>query len=224
MKKGLHTSAMYPNFPTKKYDLIYIDPPWQTESRNAKEYRRGGVESHYETLTLEELKSLPIDSISHSDTIIFMWIINSYLMKAQELFKAWNFEYKDVAFVWGKTYNNGKPVCGMGWTTRRSCELLLIGYKAKRTVEIRHARLVKNMNQLVLSEKREHSRKPDIFRKLISDLYGGKAKLEIFARKFPDSEHFEGWETYGDVERRGTRRGTSSPLTPLSQKKRKINK
>jgi hypothetical protein len=59
---------MFPNFPTKKYDIIYMDPPYQYDPPNLKEYRSWAPETKYPTLSLEQLKQLPIDSISHSDT------------------------------------------------------------------------------------------------------------------------------------------------------------
>lgn len=188
---------MFPNFPTKKYDIIYLDPPYQYDPPTLKEYRSWAPETKYSTLSLEELKQLPIDSISHSDTILFMWVTNKYLLDAKELLESWNFKYRDVAFIWEKLYKNGNPVMGMGWITRRNCELCLIAYRDNRKVKIVHARQKTDVQQLVRAPKREHSRKPDIFRKLICDLFRGENKIELFARKYPDSEYFDGWDVWG---------------------------
>ena len=100
---------------------------------------------------------------------------------------------------------------GMGWVTRRNCELCLIAYKDKRKVKIVHARKKTDVQQLVRAPKREHSRKPCIFRKLICDLFDGENKIELFARKYPDSEHFDGWDVWGhdsqSIQPRESKRG-----------------
>jgi N6-adenosine-specific RNA methylase IME4 len=124
-------------------------------------------------------------------------VTNKYLLDAKELFHAWGFKYRDVVFIWEKLYKNGNPVMGMGWITRRNCELCLIAYKDNRNVKIVHARQKTDVQQLVRVPKRQHLRKPCIFRKLICDLFNGKNKIELFARKYPDSEHFDGWDVWG---------------------------
>ena len=86
---------------------------------------------------------------------------------------------------------------GMGWITRRNCELMLIAFKNDRKVKIVHARKNTNVQQLVNAVRREHSRKPDIFRKLICELFNGENRIELFARKYPDSEYFEHWDVWG---------------------------
>jgi hypothetical protein len=94
---------MYPNLPTKKYDIIYLDPPWQYDPPNLKE-------------------------------------------------------------------------------------------------KIVHARQKTDVQQLVRAPRRQHSRKPCIFRKLICDLFdteNKKQKIELFARKYEDSKFFDGYDVWG---------------------------
>ena len=50
-------------------------------------------------------------------------------------------------------------------------------------------RLSGNVDKLVVSDRREHSRKPDIIRKHIVDLLGDCDRIELFAR-----QKFEGWD------------------------------
>jgi N6-adenosine-specific RNA methylase IME4 len=120
----------------------------------------------------------------------------SILLEAKDLLAAWGFTYRDVVFIWEKLYKNGEPVCGMGWTTRRNCELMLIAYKNDRKVKIVHARKDTKHASTSKSCSTSTLTKPDIFRKLITDLYGGKNKIELFARVYPDSEHFNGWDVW----------------------------
>ena len=45
-------------FPNKKYNIIYADPPWSYNDSGCN----GSAASHYNTMSLEELKSLPVNS------------------------------------------------------------------------------------------------------------------------------------------------------------------
>ena len=54
-------------------------------------------------------------------------------------------------------------------------------------------RISGNVDRLVVSERREHSRKPDIIRKHITDLVGDLPRIELFAR-----QSFEGWDHWGN--------------------------
>ena len=54
-----------------------------------------------------------------------------------------------------------------------------------------------NIQQVFTDPIREHSRKPCLTRKFISDLFPAHTKrIELFARKFPDSKYFEGWNIW----------------------------
>ena len=57
-------------FPSKKYRIIYADPPWS--------YRNMGniqatAASHYKTMSQEEIKSLPVYKIAKGNSILFLW-------------------------------------------------------------------------------------------------------------------------------------------------------
>lgn len=45
-------------FPKKKYNIIYADPPWSYNDAGCQ----GAAASQYKTMTIEELKQLPISS------------------------------------------------------------------------------------------------------------------------------------------------------------------
>ena len=49
------------------------------------------------------------------------------------------------------------------------------------------------MSSCIISERREHSRKPDEARKRIEQLVGNVPKIELFARQTA-----EGWDCWGN--------------------------
>ena len=48
----------------KKYNTIYADPPWQFQNRTGKVAPEHKRLTRYETMTLEEIKTLPISDIA----------------------------------------------------------------------------------------------------------------------------------------------------------------
>jgi N6-adenosine-specific RNA methylase IME4 len=53
--------------------VISADPPWPFEGWSERANRR--VTDHYETMTIEEIKALPIRALAAPDCAIFCWVI-----------------------------------------------------------------------------------------------------------------------------------------------------
>ena len=47
----------------KKYSVIYADPPWQYRTYSKKGQGRS-AESHYPTMSIEDIKALPIGELA----------------------------------------------------------------------------------------------------------------------------------------------------------------
>ena len=52
----------------KKYAVIYADPPWRYKVYSKKGLGRS-AESHYPTMSLEEIKALPIGELAAKDCV-----------------------------------------------------------------------------------------------------------------------------------------------------------
>lgn len=116
----------------KKYSIIYADPPWKYNDRMVMKGVHGnirGAESFYNTMTLEDIKALPVKEITEKNAILFMWVTMPFLPQTQEVMESWGFKYKTCGFTWIKTTKNGKIHTGMGHYTRGNAELCLIGVK-----------------------------------------------------------------------------------------------
>ena len=107
---------------------------------------------------------------------------------------AWGFEYKTVAFVWVKENKNmNTPFMGLGRWTRANPEICVLATKGKIS------RIRMDIRQLQTHPIASHSKKPSIFRKLITDLVGDLPRIELFARKEPELfDSFEGWDVWGN--------------------------
>ena len=175
------------NFPQKKYNIIYADPPWKYK-RGGKN-GRGAAESHYNVMDIEEIKALPVKEIAADNCYLFLWATNPLLPEAIDVLSSWGFSYTTVAFTWVKTNskNPGSVFWGMGCHTRANAEPLLLGKKG------RLERVSNNIHSVILGPISEHSRKPDTARKRIIQLLGDLPRIELFARSRVD-----GWDTWGE--------------------------
>jgi N6-adenosine-specific RNA methylase IME4 len=171
----------------KKYNIIYADPPWAYKVWSKKGNGRS-AESHYSTMSIEDIKALPVGELADEDCALFMWITFPLLKEAWEVIEAWGFTYKSVAFVWIKQ-NKKSPTLfwGMGHWTRANAELCIIATKGKPK------RMSRSVHQVIMTPIEEHSKKPEEARKRIVELMGDVPRIELFARMKP-----EGWDVWGN--------------------------
>ena len=92
---------MTPPFPSKRYTIIYADPPWMYGSQL---WNRGGTDGHYNTQDCDWIARLPVGDLAEWNSVCFMWATMPRLPEALYVMRAWGFEYKTVAFTWGFIY------------------------------------------------------------------------------------------------------------------------
>ena len=175
------------SLPNKKYGVIYADPPWSFKTYSDKGKDRS-PEKHYPVLNLGDIISLPVSRIAKDNAVLLMWVVDPLLDQEFKVIDAWGFTYKTVGFTWAKTNKNTMGFfTGLGYWTRGNPEMCLLATKGKPK------RFSKAVKQLVISERREHSRKPDRIRNDIVELCGDVSRIELFAR-----QKVEGWDSYGN--------------------------
>jgi N6-adenosine-specific RNA methylase IME4 len=174
-------------FTDKKYQIIYADPPWNFKVWS-KNTGKGGrcPDKHYPTMSLDEIKNLPVPS--DNNCALFIWVTYPMLQEGFETIKAWGFSYRTVAFTWAKLNPKGLGFSiGLGYWTRANPEICLLATRG--TIK----RIDKSIPNLLVSPRREHSRKPDEIRDRIVKLVGDLPRIELFAR-----QKTEGWDVWGN--------------------------
>ena len=176
-----------------QYRVILADPPWQyraftpgTKTKRIGRVNVSPVAVQYDTLTVPQLGALPVSDLAEEDAALFLWATPPCLVEAIDLIRAWGFTYRTVAFNWVKLTRSGKPCIGLGHYTRANAEMCLLGIRGAMPVKDRAVR------QVILSSRREHSRKPDEQYERIMRLFDGPY-LELFAR-----QQWPGWDVWGD--------------------------
>lgn len=193
----------------KRYKTIYADPPWQFQNRTGKVAPEHKRLSRYETMSLDEIKALPVSEIAEEKSHLYLWIPNALLPDGLEVMKAWGFEYK-TNIIWEKVRHDGQPDGrGVGFYFRNVTEILLFGVKGSKNRTLDPARSQVN---LLRTMKREHSRKPDEMVSIIEACSPGPY-IELFARgnrpgwdmwgNQADEQYEPTWHTYANHTRPG---------------------
>jgi N6-adenosine-specific RNA methylase IME4 len=175
----------------RKFGTILADPPWQFQNKTGKvapEHRRL---SRYNTLSLADIKMLPVAEISADVAHLYLWCPNALLPEGLEVMQAWGFHYKSN-LVWHKIRKDGgSDGRGVGFYFRNVTELVLFGVRGKGP-KVRTLAPGRRQVNLLATRKREHSRKPDELYDIIEACSRGPY-LEMFARGKRKS-----WETWGN--------------------------
>ncbi len=162
----------------RDFATILADPPWRFQNRTGKmapEHRRL---SRYGTMDLPEIMSLPIANVTAKTAHLYLWVPNALLPEGLAVMKAWGFDYKSN-LVWHKIRKDGgSDGRGVGFYFRNVTELVLFGVRGKNARTEAPGRRQVN---LLATQKREHSRKPDEFYDIVESCSPGPY-LELFAR------------------------------------------
>jgi len=162
----------------KRFSTILADPPWQFQNRTGKMAPEHKRLNRYSTMSLDEIKSLPVSEAAESTAHLYMWVPNALLPDGIEVLRSWGFEYKSN-LIWYKVRKDGGPDRrGVGFYFRNVTEIILFGVRGKNARTLDPGRSQENM---IVSQKREHSRKPDEQYNLIEACSPGPY-LELFAR------------------------------------------
>ena len=173
----------------KKYNVIYMDPPWRFSQGIGprKKFNEKGLKEelnvHYETMSDDEIRHFSFSQIADEQCVCVCWTTDAHLEVALDMLRNNGFTYKTVCFVWDKV----KPTVGK-WNVKR-CEIALLATKGTAHGLLRSFKT----QQLIVSPKTEHSAKPPEAYERLNEMFGDVPKIELFARRT-----CEGWDCWGN--------------------------
>ena len=171
--------------PSGPFDCILADPPWKFRTYGPHNNQKS-PEKHYDTMTLEDIKAMPVASLAARDCWLIMWTTWPCLPQALEVLDAWGFAYKSGG-AWAKQTSTGRAwQFGTGYVFRSASEPLIVASRGKPKW---HSKSERN---LWVAPVREHSRKPDCVHEMIERACVGR-KLELFSRQTRP-----GWRSWGN--------------------------
>ena len=195
--------SLLDDLPTKHFGAIMCDPPWKFRgwTKNANPDSSSSADRHYRTMTIEQIKALPVRDLASLvvGCHLFLWTTGPMLAHALDVIDAWGFKYSTVAFTWAKLKRSHDPNqlrvvptidrdfhVGLGHTTRKNAEFCLLARRGGPR------RIDKSVRELIVSPAREHSRKPDEAYARV-EKYTCGPYLDLFGR-----EERPGWTVVGD--------------------------
>lgn len=185
------------------YSTIVADPPWRQmrgpdfdgRANDTRIHRAVGSKTNsvkrpliYPTLSVEEIKTLPVQTVAAQNSHLYLWVTNHYVEDAYSIARAWGFKPVSL-LVWAKA-----PMgLGPGGAFVQTTEFVLF---ARRGRDIRKARSETTWWQWTRARAHSgapvHSGKPDAFIDMVETVSPGPY-LELFARR-----QRLGWKTWGD--------------------------
>ena len=171
-----------------KYQIIYADPPWDVKAGPPWASNGKSQDLEYPTMSLQDIKDLPVGELADKDCRLFLWAINKYLPDSFDVLHAWGFKYSTM-LVWCKTPNG----IGLGGTFSLTTEYLLFGHKGRVGANKRYD------TSWWLEKRGRHSKKPQRFRDIIDETFDGN-RVELFAREKTPGWHVWGNEVESDIE------------------------
>lgn len=186
-----------------KFTTVLADPPWQFQNRTGKMAPEHKRLSRYPTMTLQEIKDLPVEAIVNDTAHLYLWVPNALLADGLQVMEHWGFTYK-TNLIWYKIRKDGGPDRrGVGFYFRNVTEMILFGVRGKNARTLQPGRSQEN---IISSRKREHSRKPDEQYEIIESCSNGPF-IELFARGprkgwfvwgNQSDEYIPDWDTYAN--------------------------
>jgi N6-adenosine-specific RNA methylase IME4 len=170
-------------FPDKKYQIIVVDPPWPIK-KITRRMRPNQVKMDYSLMTLEQIRSLPVNKLATDKSYCFLWTTQKHLFIAKDILDSWGFA-RLLTMGWIKKYgkSSGMPLFGFRW----NLEFIHVGIKGHLPALPKQKLIPAGFCAINYG----HSKKPDEFYKAIEHL--GTSRIDLFARK-----QREGWDVWGN--------------------------
>ena len=180
------------------YATIVADPPWAypegwpgaSTSPNSN-MNRGVVPEAakrrkplpYSSMSVDEIAALPVADLAASDSVLFLWTTNRYLLDAYWVVGAWGFKPSQL-LTWCKPVRGIGPGGAFATTT----EFIVYARRGKPKME----RSDSTWFKWPRPANGQHSSKPEAFLDLVERVSPGPY-LELFARR-----NRLGWSTWGN--------------------------
>jgi len=165
------------------YRVGTIDIPWAYEPDGDADRAAHRGAWPYPTITIEQACALPVGSIMHDDSILWLWVTNFILARGLHLpvLRVWGFEPKTIV-----TWEKDSTSTGI-WLTGQT-EHVVMAARGKPLVTLT------NQTTLLRGPVRDHSVKPREFYDLVESLCPAARYADLFSRY----RHNDKWDCHGD--------------------------
>lgn len=170
--------------PMFSFDMMMVDFPWLFETWSPIGKTKKSPEAHYDTMTLDEIKAMPIGHLASRNAVLWLWGTHPMMPLQLDCIPAWGFQYV-TSGVWVKRTKNGKLGFGTGYRLRSASEPFFLATNG-------NPETCRSVRTVIEGPLREHSRKPDEAYREAERLMPHARRLDMFGRQTR-----EGWTTWG---------------------------
>jgi N6-adenosine-specific RNA methylase IME4 len=160
---------------TPPYRTIVADPPWRYASAATKADAR----KHYSTMSMDEIRAMPVAEIAGPDAHLWLWCTNALMEDGYSVVRAWGFRPITV-LTWCKS----QP--GVGYYLRNNTEHAIFATRGKPMVPAD-----KPLSTWFQWPRGHHSAKPAAFFEVVRQVSPGPY-VELFSR-----DPQLGWDSWG---------------------------
>ena len=180
LEKAAEIRAESPPLPRHgPYRVAVVDPPWPYDVSQFDPSLRA---THpYPQMSLDQIRAIPVASIMHEVSIVWLWTTNYHMRFAYSVLDAWGFREKTI-LTWAKDR------MGTGDWLRGQTEHAILAVRGKPVVELT------NQTTLLHGPLRANSQKPVEFYDLVEKLCPAPRYADLFSRY----RHNERWDCHGD--------------------------
>jgi len=172
-------------FPERKYNTVVIDPPWAISLTGEVKRRENRAKKlPYKTMSLQEIKEIPIRDIANVGCHIYCWTTNKMLKDTFEVLQSWGVNFH---LCMPLVKPSGLAPCFGYVFASEFCLLGFYGKPMQKFLKAGELNWIKAFNKAGT-----HSSKPDEFYKLVEKM-SPSPRIDIFARK-----QRLGWDVFGD--------------------------
>jgi N6-adenosine-specific RNA methylase IME4 len=93
-----------------KFQVICADPPYSFFDEISMSDVKRGASANYDTLSISDLKDLPVSEIAADDAVLVLWCPSSLLSDGLVVMEAWGFRQTQT-HIWIKTKKD--PLCNL---------------------------------------------------------------------------------------------------------------
>ena len=164
-----------------KYRTIVVDPPWQVG--RGPEWSSNGASRPlvYPTMSLNEIRVLPVRDYAEADAHLYLWTINAYIPETYEIARGWGFR-PSTLLTWAKQPHG----IGLGGAFTLTTEHVLFARRGS-------LKALERVDSSWWTWRRgRHSAKPEAFIDMVERV-SPAPRLEMFARR-----QRLGWTTWGN--------------------------
>jgi len=72
-----------------RFSTILADPPWQFQNRTGKMAPEHKRLSRYPTLTLQQIKDIPVNKVLNDTAHLYLWVPNALLAEGLAVMNSW---------------------------------------------------------------------------------------------------------------------------------------